>query len=103
MKNTSYSASSQAVSRFLGSLGWTRSRTVRGRIANNWTQGFVVRSILGETRVFWVEDSRSYGSPGFTEATKTQEERLDLLAKSLEERFAVSRSEEYLVVSSRLI
>jgi hypothetical protein len=96
-----YSIDPQAVSRFLSSRTWERSRTIRGRIANEHTQGFTVREALGETRVEWHEDSRSYGRPGYFEPTLSMDERLTLLAKTLGDRYEVARREDTLLVSQR--
>lgn len=97
-----HSTAPQAVSRYLTSRTWTRSETVR---SGGNTQGFIVNSVLGETRVRWVEDSRTPGSPGFIEPTKSEGERFTALAKTLGERYEVSHrenfGEDYLIVSEK--
>jgi len=102
MANHTYSTAPQAVSRFLTSRTWTRSRTIRGRLANEHTQGFSVRRVLDETVVEWREDSRDYGL-GRMAPTHSVEERLTLLAKSLGARYEVARRGDVLVVSERVL
>ena len=95
-----HSIAPQAVSRFLASRTWTKSRTVRGRITNNHTQGYVVRSILGETVVEWREDSRSYGV-GYFGQTHDLDTRLGLLTRTLTDRYTVVRRGDKLVVTKK--
>lgn len=103
MANHTYSTAPQVVSRFLAQKSWTRSRTVRGRLTNGWTQGFAVRRVLGETTVTWCEDSRSYGSTGYFEPTRSLDERLRLLTKALSPRYEIARRGDVLIVSERVL
>lgn len=103
MAKTAYSTAAHAVSGFLNTRTWTRSQTVRGRLANEHTQGFTVRHVLGETVVEWREDSRSYGRAGYFEPTLSMDERLALLTKTLEDRYTVARREDTLIVSRRVL
>ncbi len=103
MANHTYSITPQAVSRHLASKGWTRSRNLRGRLADEHTQGFMVRRELDETVVRWREDSRSYRAVGYQARTISSEERLERLAASLGDRYEVAQRGDALIVSERVL
>lgn len=88
-------AKPSTVSRILG-REHTRSRTVRGRRANNDTEGFRVRSWLGETRVTWQQDTHGF----YLEANDARRtEALAAYATTLKAfGYAVQVSEDHLTV-----
>lgn len=95
-----YSTDPRVVSRFLAYRIWTRSRVIRR--TGEHTQGFAVRRVQGETLVEWREDSRASG-PGHVAPTRSHEERLTLLAKTLGDRYEVGRRGDTLIVSERVL
>lgn len=93
-----YSVAPQAVSRFLGSKDFARSRKVHGRLCDYSTTGFRVRRVLDETTVEWVHDVRE------TYRNNVDMQRsLQQLAKALGKRYEVGRRGDVLIVSEKVL
>lgn len=98
MADKIYIADPRAVSRFLASRDFARSRKARGRLADYATTGFEVKRFLGEVQVSWVTDCREAGLTGVTEAAILQ-----TMAKVLGERYEVGMREGFLTVSEKVL
>lgn len=86
--------SPQAVSRCLGRQH-DRSRTVRGRLADNSTEGFKVRRWLDEVRVSWIPDTH-----GWEISTQGRAPALAAYTQTLQAAgYTVSAKDEYLIIT----